>query len=82
MKQLSFETMGGAWSGPPKRASNPLLRTFGPGPEGAKCKTCANFALKGGCARTYFKCKLFGNTNGPATDWRANWLACKKWEKA
>ena len=80
MTQDEFQTIGGETVGPYKK-TNPLLRTFGPGPEGARCKTCTSFVLKGGCARTYFKCKLFGNSNGPATDWRANWPACGKYEK-
>ena len=78
MRQTTFETMGGGTSGPPEKKQNPMVRTFGLGPVERRCKECANFVAKGGCARTYYKCKLFGNTNGPGTDWRANWPACAK----
>ena len=80
MTQLSFQTIGGETVGPYKK-TNPLLRTFGPGPEGAKCKSCASFVTIE-MANTYLKCRLFGITGGPATDWRANWPACGKYEAA
>jgi hypothetical protein len=46
---------------------------------GQKCGTCRRFLTKrlGG---TYHKCALNRQSSGPATDWRANWLACGKWE--
>ena len=30
---------------------------------------------------TYFKCNLYGNTNGEGTDWRLHWTACGKFEQ-
>jgi 7-cyano-7-deazaguanine synthase in queuosine biosynthesis len=32
-------------------------------------------------ARTYWKCELFGNTEGPRTDWTKRWQACGRFEK-
>lgn len=57
---------------------NPCLRVYGPGSMGEKCKHCRLFIRKGGYANTYFKCELRGDTNGPGTDHRANWPACKR----
>jgi hypothetical protein len=61
---------------PPKKP-NPLVKAFGPGPEGKKCKDCVHLFRKK-FANTYIKCDLRPNTGGPATDHRANWPACKK----
>ena len=56
---------------------NPCVRAYGPGPTGEKCKNCRLFVRihKG---NVYFKCELRGITNGPGTDHRANWPACKR----
>lgn len=62
------------------KAGNPLVVHFGPGPDGARCKTCAHFHVKQ-YAGTYFKCDLRGDTNGPGTDHRANWPACGRYEQ-
>lgn len=60
---------------------NPCVRLYGPGPEGVKCKECRLFIRKGGHSKTYFKCELRGDTNGPGTDHRANWPACGRFVK-
>lgn len=60
---------------------NPCRIKFGPGPADKRCKDCAQFIRKR-YSKTYFKCALRGDTNGPGTDHRANWLACSKWEAA
>lgn len=57
--------------------ANPCVRIFGPGPEGVKCKDCAHLWRKR-FSRTYYKCDLRGNTNGPGTDHRVNWPACSQ----
>jgi hypothetical protein len=31
-------------------------------------------------AKTYWKCKLYGITGGPGTDWTRKWPACGKYE--
>ena len=59
---------------------NPCVRTYGPGPEGARCKTCLKLGAKA-FARTYYKCELRPDTGGPGTDHRVNWKACAKYEK-
>lgn len=58
---------------------NPLIRYEGPGPDGKRCKHCSFFYRKR-FAKTYFKCELRGDTNGPGTDHRANWKACGKFK--
>jgi hypothetical protein len=60
---------------------NPCVRLYGPSPEKEVCKNCRLFLRKGGYANTYFKCLLRGDTNGPGTDHRANWPACKRFVK-
>jgi hypothetical protein len=62
-----------------QKEPNPCVRTFGKGPEGAKCKSCQHFFAKQ-FARTYYKCDIRGNTGGPGTDHRANWKACSKYQ--
>jgi len=57
---------------------NPLVRAYGPGPEGAKCKTCRHLFRKR-MSKVYIKCELRANTCGPGTDHRANWPACAKY---
>lgn len=63
----------------PKPAGNPMLPVYGPGPGSAKCKTCAHLVRlrRGG---TYRKCDLRANTHGAATDHKATWPACGKYE--
>jgi hypothetical protein len=58
--------------------ANPCVRVYGPGPDDKRCKDCRLFLRKGQYSNTYFKCLLRGNTNGPGTDHRANWDACKR----
>ncbi len=57
--------------------SNPCVALYGPGPENTKCKECRLFIRKAK-SKVYFKCELRGNTNGAATDHRANWPTCKR----
>ncbi len=54
---------------------------YGVGPAGKKCKTCAHL-FKQGKARFFLKCNLNKVTNGPATDWRAGYQACGRYEEA
>ena len=64
-----------------KRPSqNPLVRFYGPGPEGATCKGCTHLYAKQYAGR-YLKCDLRGDTNGPGTDHRAGWRACARYEE-
>jgi len=67
---------------------NPMVRAFGRGPNGVKCRTC-RYLQKKEQGKTYYKCQYRGDTNGPGTDHRVNWDACvlykeatgmKKWE--
>jgi len=44
-----------------------------------RCKTCVHFLRSEHCSTTYFKCGKNRITNGPGTDWRANWPACGLW---
>lgn len=60
---------------------NPCIRAYGRGPEDAKCKTCALLRRKH-YAKTYIKCSLRRDTNGPGTDHKANWPACGKYQNA
>lgn len=57
---------------------NPMLKIYGHS-DGRKCKYCVHFIVKK-MGNKYFKCALRKITNGPATDHRANWPACGKFE--
>lgn len=63
----------------PKRDTNPMLPVYGPGPGSARCKTCVHLVRlrRGG---TYRKCALRRNTHGAATDHKATWPACGKYQ--
>ncbi len=58
---------------------NPCVLAYGPGPEGATCGQCALIAGVQH-ARTYWKCRLRKNTNGPGSDHKRGWPACAKFE--
>lgn len=63
-----------------KQEPNPCRRIFGHGPEGKRCKECSLlFARR--MSKTYYKCQLRGDTHGPGTDHKVNWLACGKFEE-
>jgi len=47
---------------------------------GQKCKDCVHFIRKYG--GKYFKCNLARQSHSEASDWRANWVACGRFEKA
>src|SRR3990167_6921403 len=47
---------------------------------GESCGSCAN-AHKKQINRTFWKCKIMKNTNGPGTDIRLKWPACQRWVK-
>jgi hypothetical protein len=55
---------------------------FGKGPDGKLCKTCAHLIRTGYKSRTYIKCDLNKITKGEATDWRAGYDACGKYEES
>jgi hypothetical protein len=54
---------------------------YGVGPDGVRCKECVQFVAVR-LAKTYHKCRLFGITGGPGTDWRGRFAACGRFEKA
>ncbi len=59
---------------------NPCVRLYGFGPAHAICKTCRHLVRRG-ANKSYLKCKQYKITHGPATDMRANWTACAKYEQ-
>jgi hypothetical protein len=59
---------------------NPLIPIYGPGPEGATCRTCIHLYALGGVAGHYLKCDLRKLTHGPGSDHRAKWPACGRYE--
>lgn len=62
--------------------ANPMIPIYGEGPEGTTCASCVHLVLQGGTSGRYLKCELRRNTRGPATDHRARWPACGKYEEA
>ena len=63
-----------------KPKGNPCIPVFGKGPEGKICKHCTHLHRKR-YSKTYIKCGLRPNTNGPGTDHKAGWEACGKYEE-
>lgn len=61
-----------------QRNQNPLIALHGPGPQGAKCKTCAHLRINQ-CSKRYYKCALRRISNSPATDHKVRWDACGKY---
>jgi hypothetical protein len=63
---------------------NPCVKLYGPGPAGARCHTCANL-VSFQYSNKFFKCYLRrapnGGRGGPATDHRARWNACGKYQQ-
>ena len=57
-----------------------LVARYGSGPEGARCGTCAHFRKFDYHDQRYAKCDLYGISHSEATDWRAKWAACGKYE--
>lgn len=61
---------------------NPMTLAHGE-TEGERCKNCVHFIRKH-YAKVYFKCAIRpdGAGHSPASDQRANWTACGKFEPA
>ena len=59
---------------------NPMVRVYGKGPEGIRCKHCKHLYYSQPGQNRYLKCELRPFTHGPGTDHRANWDSCLKFE--
>jgi len=59
---------------------NPCVKIYDFGPKDKRCKHCVHLFSYGN-TRNYFKCDLRRVTHGPATDHRANWQTCGKFEE-
>lgn len=46
--------------------------------DGVKCKNCPHLEahVNGDCTRVWYKCRIYGETCGPGTDWRVGYTAC------
>lgn len=63
---------------------NPLLPIYGPGPRqgvGETCRSCRHLYRVCGIAKHVLKCDLRRNTSGEATDHRAGWPSCGRYEE-
>jgi hypothetical protein len=65
--------------GPCSTEPNPCVRLWGPGPDGATCKTCAHL-VSYQWSKRYYKCDLRRMSACAATDHRVAWRACGKYE--
>lgn len=63
-----------------KEAGNPLRAKYGAGPEGQTCKGCVHLLKIHYHDQRYLKCDMRRLTHGSASDHRARWLACGKFE--
>ncbi len=79
-KEPDPEESPGLWE--IKAEPNPCVRLFGLGPEEVTCRHCKHLIRNEAWSKTYLKCFYRGVTNGAATDHRAGWKACKKFEVA
>lgn len=80
MSQLVFGITTPAEARQAAKQINPCLKAYGEGPAGMVCKTCKHLIAKK-WDKTYYKCALRKNTNGPATDHRAGWPACGRYKR-
>jgi hypothetical protein len=56
-----------------------LIQIYGKADPKTTCKNCVHLHRKS-YSKTYLKCALASNSNSPATDWRAGWVACGRYE--
>jgi hypothetical protein len=82
MKAMALTTEQELWLSKQLASSpvepNPCVRAYGRGPEGVSCRYCKHLQRKRCSKKTYLKCELRANTNGPGTDHKAGWNACAK----
>ena len=78
-EQLTLAGMDVPQRAPRPRRHGEMVRLYGPCP-GRRCGQCAHLVRRR-YARTYLKCEVAGETASAATDWRAKWDACGKWEE-
>lgn len=60
--------------------SNPLIPVYGKGPAAYRCGDCVHLFRVGGIASHVLKCDLRRRTSGAATDHRAKWPTCGRFE--
>lgn len=58
-----------------KPKTNPLIRVYGPGPDGAKCRDC-QFQFFREFAKKYSKCEKREVSSSPKTDHNSRYQAC------
>lgn len=62
---------------------NKMVRKFGKSSDPTKtCKTCIHLISVQGNSKNYLKCELYGISKCTASDFRAKWQACGKYEAA
>lgn len=57
------------------RKIHEMYRLFGAS-MGRRCDECDHFLTFEYHGKRYFKCELYGVSNGEGTDWRKGWTAC------
>ena len=62
-------------------SSNPMVRAYGKGPEGVKCRRCKYLQRQKYHDYIYRKCTKRGITRGPGTDHKVSFEACKLFEE-
>ena len=53
---------------------------YGKAPDGQTCKNCINLERFRPGRNTFLKCRLYGISSSEASDWRAKWPACGKYQ--
>lgn len=60
---------------------NLMVRKFGLGPDGVRCKSCRFLVSRRPGQNSYWKCEKRGITGGPATDHRVRYDACALYQE-
>lgn len=64
---------------PPTKSIDKMHAAHGAAP-GHRCGECAELVAKR-YDKVYWKCRLYGDSNGPGTDFRKCWSACGKFRE-
>lgn len=55
------------------RKIDAMYHYFGTGT--GRCENCPHF-IKKFCDKTYYKCRMYGDSNAESTDWKRSYTAC------
>jgi hypothetical protein len=68
-----------AWHSGTKHG-NPMVKVYGKGPEGTKCKSCDHLCCNAHNGKRYYKCEYRGVSASVTTDHLIGWPTCGKYQ--